>query len=68
VLRILLIFACIWLFLGLFGKQLLLLFNSGGARAGTSSSDKKRRSQKDARGKIIPDDMGDYVDYTEVKS
>jgi hypothetical protein len=64
ILRILLIFACIWLLFVLAWRQLRsMLLGSNAAKPRTA----KRSHTRKEHSSVIPDDVGSYVDYTEVK-
>jgi hypothetical protein len=76
VIRVLLIFACIWLLFILAWRQLrsMVQGNAGTSASKGGSRNSKRRNARPpaadaaAHSSIIPDDVGNYVDYTEVKS
>jgi hypothetical protein len=72
VLRILFIFACIWLVLSLFGRQLLMFVFKQGAKSSVNEQRRKQKRSKQDKGTsidaVIPDDVGKYVDFTEIKS
>jgi hypothetical protein len=71
VLRLFFIIACIWLFFSLFGKPLFgFVFKQAtkstfGDPAGNKQKNKKQNNNVRS---IIPDDVGNYVDFIEVKS